>query len=107
MAADDVSLPDLEVIAQFSLAVRAATAPRAQVVAALEADLAALTGQRRTARARPVSVPGRAAQEAAETAPEDEPAPRAPRRTTRAAAAAKAPAAARTPARRRTGRTEA
>ena len=51
MAADDVSLPDLEVIAQFSLAVRAATAPRAQVVAALEADLAALTGQRRTATA--------------------------------------------------------
>jgi hypothetical protein len=38
--ADDVSLPDLEVISRFSLAVRTATAPRAEVVAALEADLA-------------------------------------------------------------------
>lgn len=42
MAADDVSLPDLEVIQRFSLAVRAATAPRAEVIAALEADLAHL-----------------------------------------------------------------
>ena len=42
--ADDVSLPDLEVIARYSLAVRSATAPRAEVVAALEADLAFLRG---------------------------------------------------------------
>ena len=42
--ADDVSLPDLEVISRFSLAVRSATAPRAEVVAALEADLAFLRG---------------------------------------------------------------
>ncbi len=53
MAADDVSLPDLEVIAQFSLAVRAATAPRAAVIAALEADLQALTGTRGPRRSGP------------------------------------------------------
>ena len=47
--ADDVSLPDLEVISRFSLAVRRATAPREEVVAALEADLAWL---RETAPAR-------------------------------------------------------
>jgi hypothetical protein len=41
--ADDVQLPDLEVIARYSLAVRAATAPREDVIAALEADLAWLT----------------------------------------------------------------
>lgn len=40
----DVQLTDLEVIQQFSLAVRGATAPRAQVIAALEADLAYLKG---------------------------------------------------------------
>ena len=43
MAADDVSLTDLEVTQQFSLAVRGAVASRATVVAALEADLARLT----------------------------------------------------------------
>jgi hypothetical protein len=43
MAADDVQLPDLEVIQRFSLAVRPATAPRAEVVAALESDLAWLS----------------------------------------------------------------
>lgn len=45
--ADDVQLTDLHVIQQFSLAVRSAAAPRAEVVAALEADLAWLTGSRR------------------------------------------------------------
>jgi len=44
---DDVTLTDLKVIQQFSLAVRGATADRDQVVAALEADLAWLTGSRR------------------------------------------------------------
>jgi hypothetical protein len=39
---DDVQLTDLEVIQQFSLAVRGATASRAQVIAALESDLAYL-----------------------------------------------------------------
>ena len=42
MADDDVQLTDLEVIQQFSLAVRGASAPRAQVIAALESDLAYL-----------------------------------------------------------------
>lgn len=44
--ADDVSLTDLEVIQRYSLAVRGATAPRADLVAALQADLAWLTGRR-------------------------------------------------------------
>jgi hypothetical protein len=42
MADDDVQLTYLEVIQQFSLAVRGATASRADVIAALEADLAYL-----------------------------------------------------------------
>jgi hypothetical protein len=54
--ADDVQLTDLKVIQQFSLAVRGATADRAAVVAALEADLAYLKGARKApakaARAR-------------------------------------------------------
>ena len=45
---DDVQLTDLQVIQQFSLAVRGATADRDAVVAALEADLEYLTGTRRT-----------------------------------------------------------
>lgn len=47
MADDDVQLTDLEVIQQFSLAVRGASASRDDVIAALEADLAWLTGTRR------------------------------------------------------------
>jgi hypothetical protein len=61
---DDVQLPDLQVIQRYSLAVRGATAPRADVIAALEADLAWLTGGRRrtatpreTAVAAPVETP--------------------------------------------------
>ncbi|MFN2536605.1 MAG: hypothetical protein ABR549_00455 [Mycobacteriales bacterium] len=46
MADDDVQLTDLEVIQQFSLAVRGATAPRARVIEALESDLAYLKGAR-------------------------------------------------------------
>jgi hypothetical protein len=55
MADDDVQLTDLEVIQQFSLAVRGATASRADVIAALEADLAHLGGSRRAAPARGVA----------------------------------------------------
>jgi hypothetical protein len=55
--ADDVQLTDLQVIQQFSLAVRGATAERAQVVAALEADLAYLKG----ARKAPTKAPARKA----------------------------------------------
>ena len=45
MADDDVQLTDLEVIQRWSLAVRSATADRAEVVAALRADLAWLEGR--------------------------------------------------------------
>jgi hypothetical protein len=46
MAADDsVQLTDLQVIQRYSLAVRAAAAPRADLVAALRADLAWLTSK--------------------------------------------------------------
>ena len=65
MAADDVELTDLEVIAQYSLAVHTATAPRAEVIAALEADLAYLTAERPPRRPAP---------------PPAKPAPAAPRR---------------------------
>ena len=49
MPDDDVQLTDLEVIQRYSLAVRGATASRADLVAALQADLAWLQGGRRTA----------------------------------------------------------
>src|SRR4051794_28624109 len=45
--ADDVELPDLLVIQQYSLAVRGASAPRDELVAALQADLEWLTDRRR------------------------------------------------------------
>src|SRR5687767_2650889 len=48
---DDVQLPDLEVIQRYSLAVRGATAPRGDVIAALQADLAWLSGGRRKSTA--------------------------------------------------------
>ena len=44
MPADDVQLTDLEVVQRYSLALRTAAAPREELVAALEADLAWLTG---------------------------------------------------------------
>ena len=59
-SADDVQLTDLEVIQQFSLAVRGATAPRAQVIAALESDLAYLTGTRRAPTKAPTKAPVKA-----------------------------------------------
>lgn len=65
---DTVELTDLEVIQQFSLAVRGAKAKRADVIAALEADLSYLTGARRTAaKAAPAKAPVTAA--AAKAAP--------------------------------------
>ena len=48
MADDDVQLTDLEVIQRYSLAVRGATASRAELVRALQADLDWLRGGRRT-----------------------------------------------------------
>lgn len=47
--ADTIELTDLEVISRYSLAVRAASADRADVIAALRADLAWLEGGRRAA----------------------------------------------------------
>jgi hypothetical protein len=55
-SADDVQLPDLQVIQRYSLAVRGATAPLADVVEALQADLAWLTGSGRR-RAAPPTAP--------------------------------------------------
>ena len=52
MADDDVQLTDLEVIQRYSLAVRGATASRADLVAALQADLAWLQGGRRAMPAK-------------------------------------------------------
>ncbi len=52
--ADTVQLTDLEVIQQFSLAVRGATASRSDVIAALEADLAYLGGGRRAVGSGPL-----------------------------------------------------
>lgn len=48
-----VRLTDLEVIQQFSLAVRGATAPRADVIAALEADLAFVRSTKPAGAQRP------------------------------------------------------
>jgi hypothetical protein len=49
--ADDVQLADLELVQRYSLAVRTESAPRDELVAALEADLAWLTGGRRASAA--------------------------------------------------------
>src|SRR4051812_10500216 len=87
---DDVNLPDLQVIQRYSLAVRGATAPRDDVVSALQADLAWLTGNAR--RTTPSAAP---------TTPVKAPARKAP-----APAAAKAPAKAATKAATRTPATK-
>lgn len=82
---DVVQLTDLEVIQQFSLAVRGATATRRQVIEALEADLAFLSAAPRKASPAP--------------RPVSSPAP-APAKTARKAPAKKAPASKATRARR-------
>ena len=51
---DDVQLPDLAVIQRYSLAVRGATAPREDVIAALREDLDWLTTGTRPKPARTV-----------------------------------------------------
>jgi hypothetical protein len=60
MADDDVQLTDLEVIQRFSLAVRGATASRADVLEALEADLAWLRGSGRASAASAAKEPAKA-----------------------------------------------
>ena len=57
--ADDVQLPDLEVIARFSLALRVATAPREEVIEALQIDLAWLTAERPASDSRAAAAPAR------------------------------------------------
>lgn len=60
---NDVQLPDLQVIQRYSLAVRGASAPRADVIAALQADLAWLSAGRDkpAASASGTSAPGTSA----------------------------------------------
>ena len=67
MADDDVQLTDLEVIQRYSLAVRGATASRAELVAALQVDLAWLLGSRRTAAAAATAPAKRAAAKSTST----------------------------------------
>jgi hypothetical protein len=55
-----VQLTDLEVIQRYSLAVRGATASRADLVAALQADLDWLTSGRRTASGKGRQAPAKA-----------------------------------------------
>jgi hypothetical protein len=64
---DTVELTDLEVIQQFSLAVRGAKARRSDVIAALEADLTHLRGGRASAP-RAVVAPSKAPTAKAPTA---------------------------------------
>lgn len=54
---DRVELTDLDVIARYSLAVRAATAGRSELIATLRSDLAWLEGSRRAAAPRRESPP--------------------------------------------------
>ena len=93
MADDAVQLTDLEVIQQFSLAVRGATAPREEVIAALEADLAYLSsiarkGPAKVAPTAPPAAPARTAAPARVVAA----APKAPAKPAVKAPAVKAPA---------------
>jgi DNA end-binding protein Ku len=55
VSGDEVQLPDLQVIQRYSLAVRGATAPTADVIAALQSDLAWLTGSGRRRTTEPAS----------------------------------------------------
>ncbi|HET6911334.1 MAG TPA: hypothetical protein VFH54_18550 [Mycobacteriales bacterium] len=58
---DRVELTDLDVITRYSLAVRAASADRAELIATLRADLAWLEGGRRSTPAEPPARPARQA----------------------------------------------
>lgn len=72
MADDDVQLTDLALIQRYSLAVRGATASRAELVAALQADLAWLQGGRRSGPAKAAAPAGSSP---AKTAPARTPVP--------------------------------
>ena len=84
---DSVALTDLEVIQQFSLAVRGATASRADVIAALEADLAYLrSGKAAPAKKAPVKVATKAPAKAPAKAATKAPAKKAPAKAARSRA---------------------
>jgi hypothetical protein len=96
---DDVQLPDLQVIQRYSLAVRGASAPRADVIEALQSDLTWLTGGGRRRPAAPARKA--AASPAKRTQPTKTAAKKAAPVAKRAAPVAKKkPAAKRTGARR-------
>lgn len=86
--ADDVQLTDLEVIQRYSLAVRGATASREELVAALEADLAWLTGGRARRAASPSDAPA-----SVSAAPAAKRAAKAPAKAARRAPAKRTPPA--------------
>lgn len=69
---DPVALADLDVIARYSLAVRAETADRAELAAVLRADLAWLEGTRRASSA---SAPSASAPSARRSAARPSPRP--------------------------------
>src|SRR4051794_32160022 len=101
MADDPVELTDLEVIQRWSLAVRSASADRADVVAALRADLAWLEGRARRTRVQ-VDHDGGAHDDVDDDI-DERPArrpPAAPRSSTSRAGATRKPAVKRTPAKR-------
>ena len=62
---DRVELTDLDVIARYSLAVRAATADRAELIAALRSDLAWLENGRRASAPRKTATKKATAKKAA------------------------------------------
>lgn len=93
-ADDRIDLLDLDLISRYSLAVRTATAPLDEVVAALRNDLAWLEGLRRSGRPRPAPATRAAA---AKSTAAGKPAPA--KKTARKAASAE-----RSPAKKATGR---
>jgi hypothetical protein len=99
----EVQLTDLQVIQQFSLAVRGATAPREQVIAALESDLAYLRG---STRAPAKKAPAEPAPAKTPVKPAGKPAAKAPAKKAPVKVAAKVAVkvAARTPAKKAAAR---
>jgi hypothetical protein len=95
---DRVELTDLDVIARYSLAVRAATAPRHELIAALRADLEWLQGGRTrrssaAAPAAPVAPAAPAAPEPVRRSTPDRRAPAAKKATAKKAVNSRAPGA--------------
>src|SRR5689334_887504 len=99
---DRVELTDLDVIARYSLAVRAATADRHELIATLRADLEWLQGgrTRRTSAASAATTPARRTPPSAPAAPVDRRAPAVKKATAKKATSSRStPAVKTTPAR--------